>query len=203
MSWQFGGLSGASSGTGIGLQLPIGNLASAGDVPPVSKSWAPDSPVSENAAGEPAGSSAGPLPRMNGWLPAARESAVQQSTAQLDSARQDGNEQGEETDAAASTILQKDRVTEDLAPSLAEDRPVTTTLDRVVLPYNLRQAILLDPRVEEMSARACQLAHRLGLARAEGRPKVTANVTGSRQLASRGRWLVFHWLLMIRRAMAW
>lgn len=140
---------------------------------------------------------------MNGWLPAARESAVQQSTAQLDSARQDGNEQGEETDAAASTILQKDRVTEDLAPSLAEDRPVTTTLDRVVLPDNLRQAILLDPRVEEMSARACQLAHRLGLARAEGRPKVTANVTGSRQLASRGRWLVFHWLLMIRRAMAW
>ena len=87
--------------------------------------------------------------------------------------------------APAPAILQKERVTEDSAPALAEDRPVTVTLDRVVLPDNLRQAILLDPRVEEMSARACQMAHRLGLARAEGRPKITANVTGSRQLASR------------------
>jgi hypothetical protein len=54
-----------------------------------------------------------------------------------------------------------------------------------VLPVKLRQAILLDPRVAEMSARACQMAHRLGLARAEGRPKVTASVTGSRQLVGR------------------
>ena len=66
-----------------------------------------------------------------------------------------------------------------------EDEQATTTPERVVLPDNLRMAILLDPRVEEMSARACQLAHRLGLAHAEGRPKVTASISGSRQIASR------------------
>ena len=56
---------------------------------------------------------------------------------------------------------------------------------RNVLPVKLRQAILLDPKVAEMSARACQMAHRLGLARAEGRPKITASLTGSRQIVGR------------------
>ena len=54
-----------------------------------------------------------------------------------------------------------------------------------VLPDRIRQVILLDPRVAEMSARACQMAHRVGLARAEGRPKVTATLTGSRQIVGR------------------
>ena len=49
----------------------------------------------------------------------------------------------------------------------------------------VRQAVLLDPQVSEATARACQMAHKLGLTRAEGRPKVTATISGSRQLASR------------------
>lgn len=53
------------------------------------------------------------------------------------------------------------------------------------LPQNLRHAVLLDPKVSEATARACQMAHRLGLARAEGRPKVSANITGSRQIVGR------------------
>jgi len=44
---------------------------------------------------------------------------------------------------------------------------------------------LLDPKVAEAAARACQMAHRLGLARAEGRPKINASITGSRQLVGR------------------
>jgi len=60
-----------------------------------------------------------------------------------------------------------------------------STAGSTVLPDRLRQAVLLDPRVAEMSARACQMAHRLGLARAEGRPKVSATVSGSRQLVGR------------------
>ena len=86
LNWQFGGLPG--SGTGIGLQLPIGNLASAGDVPP-----APEGPAPENPAS--------PLPRMDDWLPAAGTFTAQQSTARLDTASQDGNEQGEDGDPAA------------------------------------------------------------------------------------------------------
>ena len=88
LNWQFGGLPGAGSGTGIGLQLPIGNLASAGDVPP-----APEGPAPENPAS--------PLPRMDDWLPAAGTFTAQQSTARLDTASQDGNEQGEDGDPAA------------------------------------------------------------------------------------------------------
>ncbi|MGC6519263.1 MAG: TolC family protein [Candidatus Puniceispirillaceae bacterium] len=72
----------------------------------------------------------------------------------------------------------------DIAPTLTEDRIVAGP-GPTVLPDRLRQAVLLDPQVAEMSARACQLAHRLGLARAEGRPKVTATVTGSRQIVGR------------------
>ena len=49
----------------------------------------------------------------------------------------------------------------------------------------VRQAVLLHPQVSEATARACQMAHRLGLTRAEGRPKITATISGSRQLASR------------------
>ena len=45
--------------------------------------------------------------------------------------------------------------------------------------------MLLDPKVSEATARACQMAHRLGLARAEGRPKISANITGSRQIVGR------------------
>ena len=86
LNWQFGGL--PASGTGIGLQLPIGNLASAGDVPP-----APEGPAPENPAS--------PLPRMDDWLPAAGTFTAQQSTARLDTASQDGNEQGEDGDPAA------------------------------------------------------------------------------------------------------
>jgi len=86
LNWQFGGLPG--SGTGIGLQLPIGNLASAGDVPPAPEGPAPESPAS-------------PLPRMDDWLPAAGTFTAQQSTARLDTASQDGNEQGEDGDPAA------------------------------------------------------------------------------------------------------
>ena len=53
------------------------------------------------------------------------------------------------------------------------------------LPQKLRHAVLLDPKVSEATARACQMAHRLGLARAEGRPKISANITGSRQIVGR------------------
>ena len=53
------------------------------------------------------------------------------------------------------------------------------------LPHKLRHAVLLDPKVSEATARACQMAHRLGLARAEGRPKISANITGSRQIVGR------------------
>ena len=53
------------------------------------------------------------------------------------------------------------------------------------LPTKLRQAVLLDPQVAEASARACQMAHRLGLARNKGRPQVSASITGSRQLVGR------------------
>ena len=91
LNWQFGGLPG--SGTGIGLQLPIGNLASAGDVPPAPEGPAPESPAPENPAS--------PLPRMDDWLPAAGTFTAQQSTARLDTASQDGNEQGEDGDPAA------------------------------------------------------------------------------------------------------
>ena len=91
LNWQFGGLPG--SGTGIGLQLPIGNLASAGDVPPAPEGPAPESPAHENPAS--------PLPRMDDWLPAAGTFTAQQSTARLDTASQDGNEQGEDGDPAA------------------------------------------------------------------------------------------------------
>ena len=91
LNWQFGGLPG--SGTGIGLQLPIGNLASAGDVPPAPEGPAPESPAPENPAS--------PLPRMDDWLPAAGTFTAQQSTARLDTASQDGNEQGEAGDPAA------------------------------------------------------------------------------------------------------
>ena len=91
LNWQFGGLPG--SGTGIGLQLPIGNLASAGDVPPAREGPAPESPAPENPAS--------PLPRMDDWLPAAGTFTAQQSTARLDTASQDGNEQGEDGDPAA------------------------------------------------------------------------------------------------------
>ena len=83
-----------------------------------------------------------------------------------------------------ATAPDQREVREDLAPTLDEQRTVVTRVP-TVLPDRLRQAVLLDPRVAEMSARACQMAHRLGLARAEGRPKVTATVSGSRQIASR------------------
>jgi len=73
---------------------------------------------------------------------------------------------------------------QDLAP-VKEDKRAAVSVAPTVLPVKLRQAILLDPRVAEMSARACQMAHRVGLARAEGRPKLTATVSGSRQIASR------------------
>ena len=53
------------------------------------------------------------------------------------------------------------------------------------LAPTVRQAVLLDPQVSEATARACQMARKLGLTRAEGRPKVTATISGSRQLASR------------------
>ena len=63
-----------------------------------------------------------------------------------------------------------------------DDKPAVVAAP---LPQNLRHAVLLDPKVSEATARACQMAHRLGLARAEGRPKVSANITGSRQIVGR------------------
>ena len=68
-----------------------------------------------------------------------------------------------------------------------ERRPDQVVRNRHVahLSPKLRQAVLLDPKVAESNARACQLAHRLGLARAEGRPKVNASISGSRQLVGR------------------
>lgn len=66
------------------------------------------------------------------------------------------------------------------APSVDPDEgqgdAVVLTRDVAPLSPRLRQAVLLDPRVAEANARACQLAHRLGLARAEGRPKVNASI---------------------------
>ena len=53
------------------------------------------------------------------------------------------------------------------------------------LAPTVRQAVLLDPQVSEATARACQMAHKLGLTRAEGRPKVTATISGSRQIINR------------------
>ena len=75
------------------------------------------------------------------------------------------------------------------APSFSpEDDPysgVVVARPAPPLPTKLRQAVLLDPQVAEASARACQMAHRLGLARARGRPQVSASITGSRQLVGR------------------
>lgn len=75
------------------------------------------------------------------------------------------------------------------APSIEpdEDQSSQAVQNRHVAPLSpkLRQAVLLDPKVAEATARACQLAHRLGLARADGRPKVNASITGSRQLVGR------------------
>jgi len=75
------------------------------------------------------------------------------------------------------------------APSVEPDeaQPDQVVRNRHVahLSPKLRQAVLLDPKVAEANARACQLAHRLGLARAEGRPKVNASISGTRQLASK------------------
>jgi outer membrane protein TolC len=67
-----------------------------------------------------------------------------------------------------------------------ERRPDQVVRNRHVahLSPKLRQAVLLDPKVAEANARACQLAHRLGLARAEGRPKVNASISGTRQIKS-------------------
>ena len=67
-----------------------------------------------------------------------------------------------------------------------ERRPDQVIRNRHVahLSPKLRQAVLLDPKVAEANARACQLAHRLGLARAEGRPKVNASISGTRQIKS-------------------
>ena len=67
----------------------------------------------------------------------------------------------------------------------AGDQTANTTIQQDRLAPAVRQAVLLDPQVSEATARACQMAHRLGLTRAEGRPKVTATISGSRQLASR------------------
>ena len=53
------------------------------------------------------------------------------------------------------------------------------------LSPKLRQSVLLDPKVAEATARACQIAHRLGLARAQGRPKVNASISGNRQIVGR------------------
>ena len=76
-----------------------------------------------------------------------------------------------------ATAPDQREVREDLAPTLDEQRTVVTRVP-TVLPDRLRQAVLLDPRVAEMSARACQMAHRLGL------PAPRA----ARSCASRGRW---------------
>ena len=75
----------------------------------------------------------------------------------------------------ATSVGQRE-VREDLAPTLDEQRTVVTRVP-TVLPERLRQAVLLDPRVAEMSARACQMAHRLGLARAEVRAPLSGTVS--------------------------
>ena len=66
------------------------------------------------------------------------------------------------------------------APSFSpEDDPysgVVVARPAPPLPTKLRQAVLLDPQVAEASARACQMAHRLGLARNKGRPQVSASI---------------------------
>ena len=170
VTWQFG--------TDIGIRALMGEAVISSNTSAPAHDIASSSPIGGDwgAPLELAGNDAGGTAPDNATESEATESEATESEATEDMAAES---------APAPAILQKERVTEDSAPALAEDRPVTVTLDRVVLPDNLRQAILLDPRVEEMSARACQMAHRLGLARAEGRPKITANVTGSRQLASR------------------
>ena len=73
------------------------------------------------------------------------------------------------------------------APPVEPDQPDFAVLNRDVAPLSqrLRQAVLLDPKVAEATARACQLTHRLGLARAAGRPKVNASISGTRQIKSK------------------
>jgi len=73
------------------------------------------------------------------------------------------------------------------APPVEPDKPDFVVLNRDVAPLSprLRQAVLLDPKVAEATARACQLTHRLGLARAAGRPKVNASISGTRQIKSK------------------
>jgi outer membrane protein TolC len=73
------------------------------------------------------------------------------------------------------------------APPVEPDQPDFVVLNRDVAPLSprLRQAVLLDPKVAEATARACQLTHRLGLARAAGRPKVNASISGTRQIKSK------------------
>ena len=70
------------------------------------------------------------------------------------------------------------------APPVVPDQPGFVFLIREVAPLSprLRQAVLLNPKVAEATARACQLTHRLGLARAAGRPKVNASISGTRQI---------------------
>ncbi|MAI21087.1 MAG: hypothetical protein CMM65_01520 [Rhodospirillaceae bacterium] len=75
-----------------------------------------------------------------------------------------------------------------MAQSGASDTASTETSATVQqdrLAPAVRQAVLLDPQVTEATARACQMAHRLGLTRAEGRPKLTATISGSKEVLSR------------------
>ena len=51
------------------------------------------------------------------------------------------------------------------APAVDPEPEEQPTVITAPLPQKLRHAVLLDPKVSEATARACQMAHRLGLAR--------------------------------------
>ena len=112
------------------------------------------------------------------------EGVQAEDIASLNSAGTDSAAGVDPAGADNATTPGQRKVREDVALTLDEKRTVAAR-EPTVLPDRIRRAVLLDPRVAEMSARACQMAHRLGLARAEGRPKVTATISGSRQIVGR------------------
>lgn len=67
----------------------------------------------------------------------------------------------------------------------ADSADTDTVVQQDRLAPAVRQAVLLDPQVTEATARACQMAHKLGLTRADGRPKLTATISGSKEVLSR------------------
>lgn len=55
----------------------------------------------------------------------------------------------------------------------------------VVLAAEVARSLIQHPEVSEANARVCQAIHRLGLSKAEARPKFDLSITGGRQVLER------------------